>query len=98
MLPSESQRRASHMLGEASGIKADDDLEEVGGAEGALLANLPPWAGTYLGCIRDGDSFGEISVMEGCKRRASVRAAQACDLLEIDGAAFNVVTKSTSAV
>ena len=50
-----------------------------------VTAGDPP---RRLATIGAGGWFGELGLLEGVPRTASVTAAEPCDLLRIDGAAF----------
>ncbi len=45
-----------------------------------------------VGTLRDGDFFGEISILSGGKRTATITAATRCELLEIDRPTLDAIT------
>lgn len=46
----------------------------------------------HVRTLHDGDFFGEISILSGVPRTATVTAATRCELLELDRAALNSIT------
>ena len=50
--------------------------------------------GSYIRTLRPGDIFGEMSLMTGEKRAATVRAFSACELVEVGKDAFHDVIAS----